>query len=88
MSSTVASDVDPEFDARLQLWCANDAMRRKFFTSETRLLPPLSGAFLRFAEAFLIFHPGEEISAKNLRRLVQVTSTITFGLLDPEIKPD
>jgi len=48
----------------------------------------LSGAFLRFAEAFLIFHPGEEISAKNLRRLVQVTSTITFGLLDPEIKPD
>jgi hypothetical protein len=46
---------------------------------------------LRSAEArigSLIFHPGEEISAKNLRHFVQVTSTIAFGLLDPEIKPD
>ena len=87
----VDSDVDPEFDARLQLWCADDAMTRKFLTSgRLGYFRRCLGYFeiRRSPNCFLIFHPGEEISAKNLRRFVQVTSTIAFGLLDPEIKPD
>lgn len=86
----VDSDVDPEFGKRFQL-CADDATKRKFFTSgRLGYLQRCVGHFeIRSSPNWLlIFHLGEEISAKNLRHFVQVTSTIAFGLLDPEIIPD
>jgi hypothetical protein len=70
----VDSDVDPEFDSRLQLWCADDAMKRKFFTSgRLGYLRRCVGHFeIRSSPNWLlIFLPGEEISAKNLRRFVR-----------------
>ena len=87
--AAIDSDVDLELGKRFQLW-ADDATMRRFFTSgRPGYLRRWVGHFeIRSSPSWLlIYHFGEE-SAKNLRHFKHATSTIDFGLLDREIKPD
>lgn len=80
-------DFAPDFTKRFLLCCPDDAKRREFFTVDKltylRQLPDhfqiQSGP-----KWLLIFRPGGIVSASNFRQFVRVTSTIAFGLLEPE----
>ena len=88
--NAVDRDIDPEFAKRFLFCCADGAKKRELFTG-TKLLH-----LRQCAENFqirsspnwlLIFCPGGMIKAKNLRQFLRATSTIAFGLLDPEPQP-
>ena len=86
----IGGDVEAEPGKKIPTLCGR-CQERKFFTSDRlSYLQRWVGHFeIRSSPNWLlIYHLGEEISAKNLRHFNHVTSTIDFGLLDPEIKPD
>ncbi len=88
--NAVDRDIDPEFAKRFLLCCADDAKKREFFTGSKLLhLRQCADNFqIRSSPNWLlIFRPGGMISARNLRQFLHITSTIAFGLLDPELQP-
>jgi hypothetical protein len=81
------ADFAPDFTKRFLLRCPDDGKRREFFTLDKQVyLRQLPDHFQIRSGAnwLLIFRPGGIVSPSNLRQFVRVTSTIAFGLLDPE----
>jgi len=91
VQNAVDRDIDPEFAKRfLLLSCADDAKKHEFFTRSKLLHLRQCADYFQIRSSpnwLLIFRPGRIISARNLRQFVNVTSTIAFGLLDPELQP-
>jgi hypothetical protein len=88
--NAVHRDIDPEFAKRFLLYCADGAKEHEFFTGSKLLHLRQSADNFQIrssANWLLIFRPGGMISARNLRQFLHVTSTIAFGLLDPELQP-
>jgi hypothetical protein len=88
--TAVDRDRDSEVLKKFLLFRADDAKERQFFT-DCKLLHLLQCAdhfqIRSSPDWLLIFRPGRITNARNLPQFVHVTSTIAFGLLDPELQP-
>jgi hypothetical protein len=88
--TAVDRDMDPEFSKKFLLFGADDATERQFFTGYKLLHLRQCADHFQIRSSphwLLIFRPGGITNARNLPQFVRVTSTIAFGLLDPELQP-
>jgi hypothetical protein len=88
--TAVDRDMHPELSKKFLLFRADDARERQFFTGCKLLHLRQCADHFQIRSSphwLLIFRPGGTTNARNLPQFVHVTSTIGFGLLDPELQP-